>query len=205
MGKLRVLIASVFVLALLFVAAPTVLGSEGVVEMRSTTGQNSRCFVSSTLMTDFNYAIVANCRDLIYPPASDLFAYILWSNPIQGGKPVKIGSLGFGKNEFRTQAAFSSLFVTKERNDGVGSPSTLITMQGEVQTINFLEKPGGAVAPSPTPTGKPKTQAEKPKAATKGGELIGGLQRVVLFFVLSLFGLIILSLAIYSTFKRLRS
>lgn len=178
--------------------------SEGTIELRSTTGQASRCSVTSVLMTDLNYTLLASCRDLIYPPTVDLFTYVLWSNPIQAGqKSVRLGELAFGKSEFRTNLAFSSLFVTAEQTGGVNSPSSIVIMQGQVQPVSFLAGP-----PKPTIAPTVPEEIKQPistPTATKSGTLLSGARRVLMIFLIVILVFVIVAVALVFLFRRLSS
>lgn len=209
MQFIKILGISIFILALFFVAAASTRASEGTAELRSTVGQPSRCFVSSTLMKDFSYSLLVSCRDLIYPPAPDMFAYLLWAISPKDGKFEKIGELGVGKAEFKTDKAFSGLFVTKERSSRVGSPSEPIIMQGDMRPIGFLETPTGT---TPQIQGKegplPGEEEVKPSPAseteTRGSDFLAGVRRAAIVFVIVLFAVAIIVIALISTFRRLR-
>lgn len=186
-------------IAFLFLNAVFAYASEGTVELRSTIGQESRCLATSVLMTDFNYSVIVSCRGLTYPPAVDMFSYVLWAIAIKDGKPVKLGEVGVGKVEFRTPAAFSNLFITKELNNTVKSPSEATVMQGNVQPIGFLEEPTAPTSaiekPSPTLT---------PKIATQTEELASRIRRTFLTLFIALFALGAVAFALISTIRRLR-
>lgn len=164
MGKFKFLFASLLTCTAIFLAVKSAWALEGTAELTSTTGASSRCFVSSVLMKNSNYQVLVSCRDLIYPPEANLFAYILWANPAKEGNPIKLGELGVGKAEFTTNKAFASLFVTSEVDGRTRSPSENIIMRGSVEAISFLEKteevkpqpPTEEVKPEATPTPSPK-------------------------------------------------
>lgn len=205
MKLLKSFIIVVFTLAALSFAVSSASASEGVVELQSTTSQGSRCFVSSILTDDFEYKMVVSCRGLIYPPAPDMFSYVLWSVKTENGKTEKIGELGAGKGEFSTDKAFSSLFVTKERDEwGARSPSDLIVMRGQVQPIGFLEGPVPAPLVAPEEEGERTTEElQKEKVATASGGLMAGIRRAVLTFLLVIFTVGVAIAATIFTFRRL--
>jgi hypothetical protein len=135
----------------LFVVLPGKANAgEGVVELRSNTIEDYRCYIFSQRLQSRNYAMLVGCRDLIYPPGDNLNVYALWSNPADGSNPVKIGELGFGRMQFSTSKAFSSLFVTTEARN-YRTPSERVVMRGNLSSIDFLDRP----AP-PTPTPEPE-------------------------------------------------
>ena len=139
--------------------------SEGIAELTSTKGEPMRCHATSVLMKDFNYKIVVSCRDLIYPPKPDVFNYMLWVQPEEDNKPERLGELGVGKAEFKTETKFSMLFVTLEKSVRPRTPEGERVLEGSVQTINFLDEgANGRIVPedvsdrleaTPTPTPKP--------------------------------------------------
>jgi hypothetical protein len=149
MKKITFLFGILLVAGLGIILNPkTASASEGYVEIASTTrDKNNRCYALSVSMDNQSFRILVTCRDLIYPPNSDLVSYIVWARPIDGALPKRLGKLGIGKAEFRTQDAFSSLFITTEKEDAPKTPEGQIVMQGDVRPIGFLTKPA-----SPTPT-----------------------------------------------------
>jgi hypothetical protein len=163
MKIVKILIGAIAITLALYLA-DELIASEGTVELRSTTGNNYRCYTSSLLMQDLNYTILVSCRDLIYPAGFDIFNYVLWATPADGDKPIKLGKLDFGKKQFRIKKAFSNLFITTEQDAGVRSPAGEVVMRGGVQPISFLASP---TTPTPTPEGQ---EAEEELAKAKTGE-----------------------------------
>lgn len=164
----------------LFVATPA-LASEGLVELRNRVGDDARCFAASILMPDQNYSIVVSCRDILYPGGTEIFHYVVWETPLNGGNAIRLGTLNLGKVEFKTKNAFTSLYVTKEKSTNPNSPSGEIIMQGSLRPIALLETkklntpettPGtnqpeivppspGEEMESPVPTSAPQTGVAK--------------------------------------------
>ncbi|MFV1917187.1 MAG: hypothetical protein ACC618_01735 [Patescibacteria group bacterium] len=170
--------------------APHASASEGTSELRSTTGQSFRCFVSSLLMQDQNYNILVSCRDLLYPAGDNIFEYMLWINPKDGGKAVKLGPLNRGKAQFRTKEAFLTLFVTTELNANVRSPGGNTVMTGTLSPITFLDRP---TTPTPTPEGEEGQKAEeeqKPSSGPKLGLAIKRAGAAILLALVAIGGLI---------------
>lgn len=141
----------IFTLGTLFLVVRNAIASEGTIELRSTGSESYRCFVASIRMKDLEYRIPFSCRNLIYPADENIFNYILWATPIEGGNPVKLGALALGKGEFKTKTTFSSLFVTIERSSETKTPTGRVVMRGEVKPIKFLEE---VETPTPTPSKK---------------------------------------------------
>lgn len=172
---------------LLFVAAET-YASEGIFELRGTVRETTRCFAASLMMQDLNYRILVSCRDLIYPVEPTIFNYVLWATPKEGGNPIKLGALGYGKADFKTNKAFISLFVTTEQNVNTRTPSGNVAMRGNLQPITFLEK---STTPTPSPEGQKETPKEaevkKPSAKEK---LLLGLKRAGLVSLIALVAVI---------------
>lgn len=130
--------------------------AEGVVELRSTTGEDNRCYASYVLMPNSSYTVLLSCRDLIYPPQPSLFNYIAWATPADGKNAVRLGELGVGKASFNTKIAFSGLFVTIEQKKSPRTPEGEVVMQGSAQRVAFLDKPT-----TPTPTGELAEEEEE--------------------------------------------
>ena len=173
----------ILLIAGLFLLAKTSFASEGLVELRSATDKDYRCFAASLLQANASYRVIVSCRDLIYPPQPDLFTYIIWATPLDGGNPVKFGELGIGKASFETKESFSNLFVTTERNRGVRRPEGQIVMRGSVESINFLDNP---TTPTPTlsvPEGEKEPAQEE---LTTGQKLSLALRRAGLVIFLAL-------------------
>lgn len=184
-------IFTVAVLAISFFAfAGTAQANEGQIELRNTVGQSPHCYAVSGLFPNGEYNIEILCRDLIYPISSDLLTYVVWGTPANGGNPFKLGDLGVGKAYFKTKTAFTSLFVTQERDEGVRSPSGPVAMQGNVAPIPFLDTqspaqpgvPEATLAPTPSPTPRPSAIAN----FIRGGGIITAVAVFVVILMLIL-------------------
>lgn len=149
----KLFVAGLF-LALTFSAASMVEASEGQTILTNRVGESSTCWVGSVVMANDNYTLLFSCRNITYPGGTEVFSYILWSNPANGGNPIKLGQVGFGKGEYKTNTAFTSLFVTKEPSSSVRTPSGTIIMQGNVQQLP-LPSNGSNTAPTQTEAGVP--------------------------------------------------
>lgn len=186
--KYKIFISFILAFLSLFFIYKKAYASEGIFELRSTTKENIRCFVASLMMQDFNFRILVSCRDLIYPAEPTIFNYILWATPKEGGNSIKLGELGKGRVDFKTNKAFTSLFVTTEQNINTKSPGGNVVMRGSLQPITFLERP---TTPTPSLAGQKEvseeTQAQK--LSTKD-RLITGLKRAGLVSLLALVAVI---------------
>jgi hypothetical protein len=137
----RILLIILFlILGIVLLKPRQASASEGLFELSSTTNQDYRCFAPSIQLLDSSYRVVITCRDLVYPAGDDIFSYMLWANPVDGGKAIKLGVLGFGRDEFKTKAAFSTLFVTTEKNKKTKTPEGPVVMRGNIKRISFLDK-----------------------------------------------------------------
>ncbi len=160
----KLIFTTLFFLSLFGLATKTARGSDGTFEMRSTQGTDSRCYASSLLMQDWNYTILVSCRDLIYPAENGITNYVLWAEPTDGSGLLNLGQLGYGKITFRSNKAFSSLFVTPEGNPGVREPTGSVVMRGVLNPVTFLDRP---TPPTPTIEGKEgETKDEGTEVAT---------------------------------------
>jgi len=138
-----------FAIGILFIlSATTTQANEGNAELRSSTTDDYRCFVNSQLTQERKYRLQVTCRDLVYPSDSTVFSYIMWGNPTDGGKIIKMGPLDFGKKLFNVNRPFSSIFVTTEQKPGVAIPEGPVVMQAPILPIEFLDRP---TTPTPTP------------------------------------------------------
>jgi len=183
------LIGAILSLAFFFLATK-VSASEGTFELRSTAGEDTRCFVASLQMQDLNYRILVSCQGLIYPAEGSIFSYMLWATPKEGGNPLKFGPLGFGKAEFKTNKAFTDLFVTTEQNPNTRTPSGTIVMRGTLQPITFLQRP---TTPTPSPQGQnEETQTGGAQGTSTTDKLLLGLKRAGLVSLLALVAVVAL-------------
>lgn len=128
-----------------------VRATEGLINLRNTRGDLSRCYVTSVLMRDQNLELLMTCRDLRYVERSDAFYYILWARDAETGRPFILGDVGIGKRQFTIEdnRAFSELFVTEEISDKVKDPSTRVVMSGVVESIPLFSE--GIPAPVASP------------------------------------------------------
>lgn len=134
----KIILSSLGAFLIASYSANIIEASEGTVELKNTNGESARCFASSILMEDLEYKILISCRDIIYPGGTDVFYYVLWSNPVDSNTPERLGELGRGKGEYKTDNAFTSLYVSKERDDRAKRPSGEIVMVGNVEAIELL-------------------------------------------------------------------
>lgn len=145
-------------LSLLITLPGKSLASEGIFQLEANDGTGGRCFIVSTLLADFKYKMLINCRALKYPIAENLFQYVLWADH-GDDEPTRLGTLGIGKREFTAERPFSRLVVTKEANDQPEDPSQNRYMDGRIQPIAFLEgttnQEGSTNQVSPTPQSSP--------------------------------------------------
>lgn len=182
----KIVAASLFIFVFAFLFPNLVKASEGTIELRSTTADDYRCFAASLKMQDGTYHIPISCRDLIYPAGPDIFSYVVWANLVGGGNPLRLGSLGFGKAEFKTKTAFTTLFVTTETSSKTKTPQGQVVMRGVVQPITFLERP---TTPTPAPEGEEVAAPEVQKLSTRE-RLLLGLRRAGLAALLALVALV---------------
>lgn len=133
------------ILSLSFISIQSVSASEGIAELRPSNNRSNRCHVTSGKVGS-NFEILVICRDLIYPNVDVPLAsnYILWANPTNGSKVIKLGALGNGNKVFKSQARnpFNSLFVTAEPNTNPQEPLGNVVMRGEIRAIPFLAGSG---------------------------------------------------------------
>ena len=173
--------------------------------MRSTTGEAYKCWAASIRMQDQQFRIPFSCRNLVYPAGENIFSYVTWAQPTDGGNTIKLGVLGLGKGIFTTRREFTSIFVTTEANRDTRNPTGQRVMQGEVEPIEFLEE-----APTPTPlpgeeqepgqaeeemVGEETIEEETPEELTTREKLFLALRRAglaALFALVALIGLIFL-------------
>jgi hypothetical protein len=179
MSKSKLFIFSAFLIFFFAISLKTASASEGIVELRSTTGQNSRCFAVSVYLTDGQYHILVTCRDVIYPADPKVLNYILWATPEDDKKPIRLGKIGVGKLSAQTKSGFSNLFVTKEENAEIKQPSGPLIMRGDARPISFLEGPLPPEEPKETPAaGEEGETAEEYQEKTKT-PFLGGLVSIL--------------------------
>lgn len=161
MGVAGVLLVMVAVLGVRSAKA-----SQGQFELRNQVGEDARCYAVSGLMQNLDYKILFLCQDILYPGGTSVVNYVVWANPVDGGSPIRLGTLDLGRVELSTKKAFSSLFVTKEEDARVRSPQGQVVMQGGLQRITLLDNPNAAslekselgepeASPIPTPKSSP--------------------------------------------------
>lgn len=127
-------------IVILFLVSSSAYASEGTYELRSTDSNKYKCFAASLQMQNLSYKVIFSCRNIVFPVDETIYSYILWTNPQDGSKAVKLGSIGLGRGEFLTKVGFSSLFITAEQNPGVKEPTGKVVMKGSIKPITFLEK-----------------------------------------------------------------
>lgn len=183
-----------FVFAAIFLITKSAYALEGTAELRSTNKADYRCFASSLQMQDRKYNILVSCRDLIYPAEGQLFSYILWTIPTDGSSAIKLGELGKGKANFKTDIPFSSLFATTEFDNRTNVPEGNVVMTGNLQGISFLDRP---TTPTPKPEGGEEVEEVQitplVQELSTRDKLFQGLRRagIVSFFALAaLIGLV---------------
>jgi len=187
MKRLQLFLATIIVTGIFFFFTKEAFASEGTIEMLSTTDERYRCWVASVRMQNQEFRIVFTCRDLIYPVDDNVFNYMLWTTPVDGSKPVKLGVLGLGKGEFRTQKPFSALFVTTEKSKDVRSPQSPVVMRGSVESLeSFFGQP-----PTPTPTPSPEEEVkEEGQELTTRQKLLLALRRAGIAALIALVAII---------------
>lgn len=153
----RATLLAISVFLFLFLAE-SVFASEGEIFLRSTTGETYRCWASSIRMQDGQFRISFSCRNLVYPAGENIFSYVAWAQPTDGGNTIRLGVLGLGKGIFTTRRAFTSMFVTTEENRDARNPTGQTVMRGVAEPIAFLEE-----APTPTPAPGEQPGAEEPE------------------------------------------
>jgi hypothetical protein len=199
--KILGVFASLAVLALgLFAFSKPALASEGTAELRSLTDKNYSCFATSILTESGAYKILITCRDLIYPPEVDKFAYVAWGTPLEGEKPIRLGELEKGKASFQANKAFSEIFVTVETNGNINKPSGQTVMRGVVNPIAFSGGGGEAITTPTISTTATVTPTTNQDASSLGEKLKPTLGRV--FLVIFIVFLVIIVLAV--VFSRAR-
>lgn len=194
--KLKTMVILIFS-ALFLLFTGKAYASEGLVELESQTDEPSRCFAASLRMQSSEYRILFSCRYIIYPVDENIFNYVMWANPVDGGKTIKLGALGLGKGEFKTKTPFDSLFVTTESKKDTKIPTGNVVMSGDVESIEFL---GSETTPTPTPdpdaadelTGD-EEELEEVQQLTTREKLVLALKRAgiaALFALVALIGII---------------
>lgn len=158
------------VLVSLFLITKSVYASEGKVELRSTTGEDYKCLAVSLRMQNLEHRIPFSCRNLIYPAGENIFNYVMWATPSNGGTTLKLGALGLGKGEFKTKTSFRELFVTTESSKNVKTPSGTVVMRGNLEPWEFLES---QTTPTPTLTPAPGEEEQQPEGQ-EGGQAQDG-------------------------------
>lgn len=191
--KIKILLTLGVIFALSAMTSKNTKASEGIFNVYSTQGQSMRCYASSIQMLDRKYNILVSCRDIVYPAQGEVFSYVMWATPVEGTKPIRLGTLGLGRAFFKTTKAFTSLYVTTEASKTPKSPSANIVMRGGIEKIPLLERP---TTPTPIPedqiTTSPEDQTDEQKSSSRQ-RVVTGLRRagIIIFVVLiAMIGLI---------------
>ena len=183
----RILVFLIVFVALFGLAAKSTHASEGQFVLTNRVGEQSTCWFGSVLMKDQNYKILYSCRNLSYPGGTEVFSYVVWANLIDSDKPLRLGTLDLGKGEFVSKKAFSSLYVTKELNSNVKSPSGPVVMQGGLQPLSAeLEGGSQVIVTEPdliSPTSSPVSDEVAKKSSSSIFRLGGILAFIILFVV----------------------
>jgi hypothetical protein len=87
--------------ALTFILFREAKASDGFIELRSTSGESTRCHVTSIRMVNQEYRIPFLCWDIIYPIDDSIANYVVWAAPTAGGNAINLGTLSFGRGEFK--------------------------------------------------------------------------------------------------------
>lgn len=192
--KIKIISLAFFLFTLTFLSSGKTIASEGSFNILSTQGQSMRCYVASVQMIDRYYNLLVSCRDIIYPAQGEVFSYVVWVNPIEDNKPIRLGTLGLGRAHFKTKEAFSSIFVTTEASKKPRSPTGTIVMQGSLEPIPLLEQP---VTVTPTPEEEevisPEEEMVDEQESSTRQRVVTGLRRagLIIFVVLiTIIGLI---------------
>lgn len=131
------LLATLFV----FLAYPgKTLASQGIFELKNQVGEAAVCHATSGIMEDQRYNILTLCQNILYPGGTQVYHYIAWINPTEGGNAIRLGEIGLGKKLFKANVAFSTMFVTKELQSNPRTPTGTVVMRGNFQDIQFLKQ-----------------------------------------------------------------
>lgn len=161
----------------LFIGSKSVLASEGTALLSGSA--DSRCFLASVLVDENRYKIVASCRDLTVPPASETLFYRLWGKrlgaaaPTPGAKTsvfgrspyLSLGDITSGKLSSDAREPFDEILVTAEKESNPSNPNLdKIILSGSIQPIDYgtgvgetlkLTSPLARVTLEPTPSPAP--------------------------------------------------
>src|SRR4030042_767155 len=125
--------------AMLLISKDNVFASEGTFELRSTNQNTYRCFAASLQMQNLIYQVTVSCREIVYPVDETIFSYILWANPVDGSKPVKLGPITLGeegttrpKQSTTSQPSVRDRLLTGLKRAGLASALALVAILGLV-------------------------------------------------------------------------
>ncbi len=172
--KFNILLCSFITLVILLIIPSDSVASEGTIELRSTGNEPYRCYAASIRMLEPEYRILFTCKFILYPAEEDVFNYIMWANPIEGTRPVKLGLIGQGRGEFKTRVPFTNLFVTTEVSRDAKTPTGRVVMTGGVNKIMFLEE---VQEYEPTPTLSAQEKETSPTPTGIAGSQTGATTR----------------------------
>lgn len=146
---------------LFLLSAQKALASEGDFDLKNRIGTSATCSGWGQFMQDLKYHLLISCRNITYPGGVEVVNYVLWATPLSGGNAVRIGELGLGKGQFTTKEAYSTLFVTIERDKGVRTPTGQVVMQGPITA-----RPNLVSNATPEPAGQQPNPTEGAPTAT---------------------------------------
>jgi hypothetical protein len=197
MNKIKLMLSTILAVVIMGLAATAAKANEGTVELRNVSGSNARCFVMSVLMPEFEYHLLMSCRDLLYPPADNLFSYVLWAVK-DNDKVESLGKVGIGRVEFTLKDKFKSLFVTAEANADTNTPSDRVILRGDVKPIAILENSAAnaQISPTASPVASPASKTSiagttQPKTASESG-IVSTIVKVFLYIIVGLVIFVIL-------------
>jgi len=185
----KVFLATCFFVFVLFFLPEVVKASEGVIEITSLTDEPYRCWAASVRMQNQEYKIPFTCRNLIYPASGDVFNYIMWATPKDGGAAIKLGTLGLGRGLFTSKKAFTNLFVTTEKSKDVKAPAGKVVMRGNVEPIEPFFQKGPTITPEAEKKEVSKEEV-KPQELTTKQKFLLALRRAGLAALIALVALI---------------
>lgn len=186
--KITLIIIVLTVLALSF--SKDVKASDGFVELRSTTGDATRCHVTSVRMSNLEYRMPFICWDIVYPINNTIANYVVWATPVTKGAVMNLGALSYGRGEFRTKSPFTNLFVTIETNVKTKTPTGSVVLRGNVEEIPLASE--GKPTPTITPTNAPGEQAQPTPTQPQStrDKLLAAFKRAGIAALIALVGLI---------------
>jgi hypothetical protein len=146
----KILFSTFLAFTLFFVVNHEAQASEGTVDL---VGNNVECYGMSVETYSNQFSILLRCENVVYPPSDTGILYYVWVTNLNNSKPIRLGSLDFGRASYKASSPFKDMYVTIEGKKNPTSPSGEIVMTGKMkgfQFDNITSKQPTTITPPPS-------------------------------------------------------